>query len=143
MFVISVLLLSGCNRQLEEERQAYVEEVTSKTESYLSVKEGFDVYFELFISGELTEKDELKNKSQLALQSVKATIEELQQITVPKITTKYHQDLLDSYELQQKFLEELLLHLETDHNEKSVLDYYKKVNEKQKELTKDMIKLNH
>ncbi len=81
--MLSVLLLSACNQisTAEENRQydAYVEEVISKTESYLRIEEVYDVYIESFISYELTEQVvEFKNKNRLILNSVKPIIEELQ-----------------------------------------------------------------
>lgn len=86
--MLSVLLLSACNQisTAEENRQydAYVEEVISKTESYLRIEEVYDVYIESFISYELTEQVvEFKNKNRIILNSVKPTIEELQKVTVP------------------------------------------------------------
>lgn len=86
--MLSVLLLSACNQisTAEENRQydAYVEEVISKTESYLRIEEVYDVYIESFISYELTEQVvEFKNKNRIILYSVKPTIEELQKVTVP------------------------------------------------------------
>lgn len=81
--MLFVLLLSACNQisTAEENRQydAYVEGVTSKTESYLRIEEVYDVYIESFISYELTEQVvEFKNKNRLILNSVKPIIEELQ-----------------------------------------------------------------
>lgn len=86
--MLFVLLLSACNQisTAEENRQydAYVEGVTSKTESYLRIEEVYDVYIESFISYELTEQVvEFKNKNRIILYSVKPTIEELQKVTVP------------------------------------------------------------